>query len=289
MSVKVMGAVWELDLPANEQSVLLALADHADHEGYNVRPSNGLTAWKLGISDDTVIRLKKRLVKRGLLVPVAVGPKGVKEYRIDLSKGIKKKPYERPAANCGTANCGTAKQCGSQVPQIAVDGTAQPCGTNRHRAVIEPSVSAATASAPISDTSFEADPEPENGAGAPKVNGHRNGKMKPSELTDHRHADLIEDWCGEFQAFFDSAYVFGGGRDGKAVKELLRVTDPGTVLRTAKKAWAGDAGEFLAEQAATLHGLANKWNEITSTLARKGNGLGVRPGSTWTSEDVLRR
>ena len=64
MSALVMGQVWNLDLPQNEQSVLLALADHADHNGGNVFPSNGLVAWKIGVSEDTVRRAKKKLEER---------------------------------------------------------------------------------------------------------------------------------------------------------------------------------------------------------------------------------
>ena len=34
MSIKIMSQVWELDLPHNAQSIFLALADHADDDGY---------------------------------------------------------------------------------------------------------------------------------------------------------------------------------------------------------------------------------------------------------------
>jgi hypothetical protein len=33
MSIKIMAAVWELNLPQNQKLVLLALADHADDRG----------------------------------------------------------------------------------------------------------------------------------------------------------------------------------------------------------------------------------------------------------------
>ena len=33
MSIKAMAVVWEAELPRPEKFVLLALADHADHEG----------------------------------------------------------------------------------------------------------------------------------------------------------------------------------------------------------------------------------------------------------------
>ena len=154
----------------------------------------------------------------------------------------------------------------------------------------------AVADAPVSDTSFEADSGPENGKTAPKVNdapeptnGHRASKFKASELSDGRHAQFIADWSGEFQGFFGSPYAFCGGRDGKAVKELLRVADVPTVIATAKRAWAGEASEFLAQRAATIHGLLESWNEITVALARKVNGRSMRPVQEWTSADLLKR
>lgn len=93
MSVKVMGAVWDLDLPHPKQSILLAMADHADHDGNNVFPSVGLVAWKTGYSETQTRRIIKTLVKDGLLVPMDAPKGGTNHYRIDLSKGTPKKPY----------------------------------------------------------------------------------------------------------------------------------------------------------------------------------------------------
>lgn len=56
MSVRQMGMVWELDLPKRLKFLLLALADHADHEGENARPGVPLLAWKTGDSERTVHR-----------------------------------------------------------------------------------------------------------------------------------------------------------------------------------------------------------------------------------------
>ena len=69
MSGKVSGWVWDLDLPQNEKFVLLAYADHADHEGNNVFPSVKLVCEKTGYSRRSIQGLTKRLVDRGLLIP----------------------------------------------------------------------------------------------------------------------------------------------------------------------------------------------------------------------------
>ena len=97
MSVKIMGGIWELDLPRGEALVLLALADHADHLGNSVYPSVGLVAWKTGLSERHTQRLMRGLEKKGLLVRVRFreGGRGhTTHYRIDLEKARRKSAYE---------------------------------------------------------------------------------------------------------------------------------------------------------------------------------------------------
>jgi Helix-turn-helix domain len=95
MSVKVMGQVWELDLPHQEVLVLLAMADHADHEGRHVRPSLALLAWKTHYSKRQVIRIIQALeVKRLIRVRKAGGGRGkATEYTLHLENGVKKSPF----------------------------------------------------------------------------------------------------------------------------------------------------------------------------------------------------
>lgn len=87
MSAKIMGKVWDLELPHNQLLVLLALADHADHEGNNVFPSLGLIAWKTGYSEQQVRRVLKALEKAKVLIAVERKPGKVTCYSIDLSAG----------------------------------------------------------------------------------------------------------------------------------------------------------------------------------------------------------
>lgn len=93
MSARISGRVWDLDLPHAEQFVLLAMADHADHEGRNVRPSVGLVAWKTNYSPRQVHRIIQRLREKGILVPDGAGRNGTLNYRIDLSAAPLKTPY----------------------------------------------------------------------------------------------------------------------------------------------------------------------------------------------------
>lgn len=88
-----MSQVWDLDLPHNELLILLAMTDHADHDGKNIYPSMGLIAWKTGYSERQVRRVVHKLVKSGVLVLVQEKLGSVKKYRFDVSKGVPKEAY----------------------------------------------------------------------------------------------------------------------------------------------------------------------------------------------------
>ncbi len=98
MSVKIMGLVWDADLPRNEKYILLAYADHADHEGESIYPSVSRTAWKTGYEERMVQRITKQLVKSGILVRDGKGKRGTNRYRIDLQK-LPTRPMYNPSDN----------------------------------------------------------------------------------------------------------------------------------------------------------------------------------------------
>jgi hypothetical protein len=88
--------------------------------------------------------------------------------------------------------------------------------------------------------------------------------VEVEEPSEHKH--LIELWHDAYRAHFDTPYPFAGGRDGKAVKDLLRFAgSPDAVLSIATAAWSNLSG-FLLQHAATLHGLASKWSEINVAM-----------------------
>ena len=97
MSIKIMSQIWELDLPHNAQSVFLALADHADDDGY-CYPSVGRLAWKTGYGVRQVQRTLKELRDNKLAIPmspVVGGRHNTIVYKLDPSAG-KHKPAFRP-------------------------------------------------------------------------------------------------------------------------------------------------------------------------------------------------
>jgi hypothetical protein len=94
MSIKLMAEVWTRELPHAEQSILLAMADHADDEGGSVFPSVGLVAWKTGYSKRQVQRIIADLKTRGALVLVATAVRyRANEYQIDLGVVPVKAPF----------------------------------------------------------------------------------------------------------------------------------------------------------------------------------------------------
>jgi hypothetical protein len=95
MSIRLMSAVWELELPHPEMLVALALADHGDDDGAGIFPSQGRIAWKSGYSSRRVRTILHKLETLGLIVKVseAVGHRGT-EYRMVVSAVPHKPPYD---------------------------------------------------------------------------------------------------------------------------------------------------------------------------------------------------
>lgn len=85
MSVKVMGRVWDADIPPNLKLVLLSYADAAEHDGTDIWPGWDRIATMTGYSRPTVARLTSELKTLGVLIQVGKGHTGRRaEYRIDL-------------------------------------------------------------------------------------------------------------------------------------------------------------------------------------------------------------
>lgn len=91
-----MGMVWDLALGHAEQNVLLALADHADHDGSRVFPSLGYIGWRLGYSKRQVRRIVAKLRDELHLIEKVADARDHRatEYRLTLENGIPKAPYE---------------------------------------------------------------------------------------------------------------------------------------------------------------------------------------------------
>jgi DNA-binding Lrp family transcriptional regulator len=105
MSGKIMGQVYDRELPARQQAVLLALADHADHDGANAWCSVGKMAHKLGCSARTIHYRLRELEASGVLVRTGTrrdteGHGGAIVYRIHLEALPRKAEYTPVCKSC---------------------------------------------------------------------------------------------------------------------------------------------------------------------------------------------
>lgn len=156
MSVKIMGDVWELDIPRNETMVLLALADHADHEGNNVFPSNELVAWKTGYTRESVNRIISSLRNRGILVATGNRDSGTIIYSIDTSAAPRKAAYgcdkkSHPVDDGGVTKNHTTCDKKSQGVCEKITGGVTKNHTNRQLTINEPSSNRLTAARSASE------------------------------------------------------------------------------------------------------------------------------------------
>lgn len=87
MSVKMMGLVWDADhIDRKKKYVLLAYADHADHEGNNIFPAVATVARKTGYSERNIQRITQELVDDKYLIEEGKGPKGTNKYSMNIEK-----------------------------------------------------------------------------------------------------------------------------------------------------------------------------------------------------------
>ena len=96
MSSKASGLVWDLECPKeysevsfrpSHKFVLLAYADHANHEGGNIWPAVKTISRKTGLDERTVQRLTNDLESIGLLVEDGKGPKGTNKWYLPYDDG----------------------------------------------------------------------------------------------------------------------------------------------------------------------------------------------------------
>lgn len=89
MSVRLMGAVFELDIAASEKLVLLAMADHARDDGTGCYPAIELLARKTSQTRRGVQKIMRRIEDAGLIAPSDVSRGGrhrSTEYKLTLWK-----------------------------------------------------------------------------------------------------------------------------------------------------------------------------------------------------------
>ncbi len=98
MSGKLIGRVYDIRLPHDEQAIMIALADHGNDFGEHIHPSVDYLAWKTEYDRRNVQRILRKLEDKQLLIPVAFARGGrgrATEYEMHLENGEPKAPFER--------------------------------------------------------------------------------------------------------------------------------------------------------------------------------------------------
>lgn len=97
MSIKLMTAVWESDLPYNLKHIALAYADSAHDDGTNCFPSIAYIAWKTGYQPRSVQAVTRLLESApyNILIPQGQGPHGENNYIFDVSALPQRSPWPK--------------------------------------------------------------------------------------------------------------------------------------------------------------------------------------------------
>jgi DnaD/phage-associated family protein len=122
VSAKISGLVWDLDLCQRDMLILLAITDHANHEGA-MWPSVALLVWKTGYSKSTVLRTLNSLVKRNILLR-RTRPGKETIYLANFDAAPKKAPRQIPEPKTKTSvTAMTRVTAMTPVSNVPVDAT----------------------------------------------------------------------------------------------------------------------------------------------------------------------
>lgn len=240
-----MGRVWGLALTHSKLIVLMALADHANDEGGNIYPSMSTVAWKTGYSSRQVQRIISEMADEGILVTDGFSQYDTRIYRIDFEKVTVRTRLEKGKKR--------APKIPSNPPYDILSG-GDILSENRTSGTQNTLV--------LSEDPPEMSPEPSFKPSFKPILPSR--KAKAEKPIDPRHAPLIKSWTESYEQQHGRKPVFKG-RDFKAAAELLKQATPERILEVSAKAWRRQRS-FFSRNAASLTGLYEKWNEISSEI-----------------------
>jgi hypothetical protein len=105
----------------------------------------------------------------------------------------------------------------------------------------------------------------------PSKNRHKEKTDSFAAYGVSSHQRLIELWSQAWEEQFGAKYKFQGGRDAKAVKELLAYEpDPEKLVAIAVRAWNATSEKWnCCNQSSTLNKFSSKIAEIIAELNRK--------------------
>jgi hypothetical protein len=247
MSAKIMGEVFELDIPQPDAWVLMAMADHADHRGANVYPSVALIAAKTGYSERQTQRIIKSLELAKILIreKEGNGRGNTAVFRIQI-KHVKRKEFFT-----------------GEPPERVTDNVTLLPETER--------VTFENGKGDISDIKgdIQMSPQPsqkepsERTITFPAAAGDKDSKEKASPS---QHQVFIERWCDDYLKIRGEKYLVTGGKDGQAVKRLLAVEpDIDLLMKIARGAWK-HPDLFHCKNSFSICGFVSRFNDIRAEL-----------------------
>ena len=143
MSIRLMAAVFDQDLPSTEKLVLLAMADHADDNGRNCFPSIPRIARKASMTRRGVQKVLRRLQEKNRIRPHGQRPDGSVEYEITLEGGERYSRGEHGSPRTGDAGGANVVRKGGE-----------PCSPESSGTVIEPPKGAQATNRPSPSLAF---------------------------------------------------------------------------------------------------------------------------------------
>ena len=227
MSGKLVGKVYDIYLPHDQQAIMIALADHGNDFGEHIHPSIDYLAWKTGYHRRNVQKILRKLEELQLLIPVAYeqGGRGLATvYEMHLENGTTKPPFqrrERPKKDGVNATVSdgqkdgdvttlsekSAKRVASHTQRVA--SHTQKGGVGATPTVIEPSYEPSEEPAPISRSRKNeeaAEPEPEPPpfrAAPPAFNDFARDYRKQHDGIRTRYSEIYrayQDYCEALEA-----------------------------------------------------------------------------------------
>lgn len=103
----------------------------------------------------------------------------------------------------------------------------------------------------------------------------KNGKASSDK--DPRHHEITSQWGERFKAFFQFECAMNGGRDGKALQNILKAFKGSSseFLRIAEDAWRASTTQYAkaTKLSVTISGLCTSFDAIRAeTMRMNGNG-----------------
>jgi len=118
-----MGAIFDLDIPAPEKLVLLAMADHAREDGTGCYPAIGTLARKTSLSRRGIQKLVRRLQGAGFVADTGrISRLGTIEYTVTLERGGEQGSLLFSARRANASTKTGEPRCAEGANQSAVKG-----------------------------------------------------------------------------------------------------------------------------------------------------------------------